>query len=1094
MKRRCLRHWLGSVFLLWVLVIFSTLATAAVLDDIHVHPLPAGISTALSAAAADGHASAANPRDTVMALRAALSGYLGDTFNGIAGLPEGKPVRTTRADTSSREIPDEIILKAGAQTPRQIVMPVRDVVRTKAGGWSPNDQDYHLEMAGDFLYVYRDVLRLADPDREKALVRYFQDGTGRAHVRYAQQYKDIPVWPAQWQISLTPDGRVERFSGAYAPTPKRLVLKPTVDSFRAIEIAFAVIAHAGLVVEDPSAVGIDEELIIFAPGDRPAILTWKVELHVSLDQVWRVLVDAHAGFVLDAYNTIPGVSSVVSGTGVLGDPIAVMGLKEGDAYVLLDTSKPMFDQTAESGVIMTLDARNTVSETLWHHTAPLPSGPWVADGLSLHRNMSLTYDYFHQVHDWSSFDGQGHDLVGITRIGQNYYNAFWNPHHKIMGYGDARPFVADLGVVAHEFTHGITSSTSDLVYRDQSGSANEAMSDIFGVAADAWAKGRINWIMGYIAEDGGMRSLSDPGSIRIAPDLPYVYPSRMSEYLGRDHPLWEMIGTDDHGGVHINNMIVSHAFYLMAEALPGAMGLERAAAIFFRANTVHLLSNSQFIDVRLACIASAEELYGKGSPEALIVAQAFDMVEIYDPAFSGEPVSPRDPRDIPFLSGADNDIFLFATHEGTFLGRREAALGDPVQGVQLSSYPAAAIRPSVSRDGTFVSYVTIDDDMAVQVTDGSEDVEKLGMPGFVYSTSMSPDGNKYAFVLQDEEQPSNTIVVVDARTGEVVEYQLRVQLFDAPPKDMIRFAETMTFSADGNHLVYDAFSVFDVVGGDRIGAWAVYALDLTTGMNYPLVSSASGLHIGNPSLANTTNDVMTMDVYDPVSNTSTVITLNLLNGNMVPVHQIPGMVGVPAFTGDDQGIVFSYPNQEKMTGSSLSVQALAADRMTPQGEALWYLDEGFAGVVYRRAGNDPVGFTIEQWVTSFYLAYWNRLPDAAGHAYWTAEVYRGALEVPGVAENFALSDESRAIYAYFNAPESASTSQVHEFLRSVYRNLFGRDTTEDDPGIAYWTSELQSGRTTPGAVIGNIIYAAMTAQGEDWRAIRDKVHRAEQDM
>ena len=57
---------------------------------------------------------------------------------------------------------------------------------------------------------------------------------------------------------------------------------------------------------------------------------------------------------------------------------------------------------------------------------------------------------------------------------------------KLNGDGDGttyNPFDA-LDVVGHEMTHGITERTSDLVYQNESGAANESYSDIFGETID----------------------------------------------------------------------------------------------------------------------------------------------------------------------------------------------------------------------------------------------------------------------------------------------------------------------------------------------------------------------------------------------------------------------------------------------------------------------------------------------------------------------------------------------------------------------------------------------------------------------------------
>jgi bacillolysin len=60
-------------------------------------------------------------------------------------------------------------------------------------------------------------------------------------------------------------------------------------------------------------------------------------------------------------------------------------------------------------------------------------------------------------------------------------------------------FFAALDVTAHELTHGVTYYTSNLIYKDDSGAMNEAMSDIFAATIERVKGGKGNqkvWIMG----------------------------------------------------------------------------------------------------------------------------------------------------------------------------------------------------------------------------------------------------------------------------------------------------------------------------------------------------------------------------------------------------------------------------------------------------------------------------------------------------------------------------------------------------------------------------------------------------------------------
>ncbi|TVR02297.1 MAG: DUF4214 domain-containing protein, partial [Desulfovibrionales bacterium] len=137
----------------------------------------------------------------------------------------------------------------------------------------------------------------------------------------------------------------------------------------------------------------------------------------------------------------------------------------------------------------------------------------------------------------------------------------------------------------------------------------------------------------------------------------------------------------------------------------------------------------------------------------------------------------------------------------------------------------------------------------------------------------------------------------------------------------------------------------------------------------------------------------------------------------------------------------------------------------------------------------PSGMDDRQWLISFYVAYWNRAADPAGLNYWLSMLSQGLLDVPAVAENFALSEEAKAMYPYFNAPEVATSADVQNFLRGVYRNLLNREP--DQGGLDYWVNVLRGGLSTPGLVIGNFIHAAIAGNSTDWLTIWNKIQVAE---
>jgi len=72
-----------------------------------------------------------------------------------------------------------------------------------------------------------------------------------------------------------------------------------------------------------------------------------------------------------------------------------------------------------------------------------------------------------------------------------------------------------------------------------------------------------------------------------------------------------------------------------------------------------------------------------------------------------------------------------------------------------------------------------------------------------------------------------------------------------------------------------------------------------------------------------------------------------------------------------------------------------------------------------------------------------------------------------IAQSFSVQTEATNSYAYLANPNVASVST---FLTSVYANLFNR--APDAAGLAYWTGEINSGRSNVGNAIINIISGA----------------------
>ena len=412
-------------------------------------------------------------------------------------------------------------------------------------------------------------------------------------------------------VHLNKAGDVELVDGAFVPSPKNVSTQPIFSADQAIEKARLWIPHGADAVETDSP-----QLVIYPePGKQPR-LAWEVKLSTALDNQWLVLVDADSGTKILAYNQVKDVATAGSGQDLLGNQQQLNIFEDINRFVMVDTSKPMFQggnplpASADKGVIYIYDDKNRSTIDKGNITfAPLelassqtPNSGWSQAAVSAATNLSATYDYYSEVHQRDSIDGNGGSMSALVRLGTNFNNAFWNGSNQIMVFGDAKAYPAALDVVGHELTHGIVDSTANFEYRNQSGALDEAFSDILGEAIEAHTFGQADWVIG--AQLGTpLRSLRNPRSIINArTDDPY--PATMSEFVQLPPT-----PAGDNGGVHINSSIINHAFYLLAEGMNGAIGLAAAEQIFYRAlAAMHLAPRSQFIDARLALIQSATDI------------------------------------------------------------------------------------------------------------------------------------------------------------------------------------------------------------------------------------------------------------------------------------------------------------------------------------------------------------------------------------------------------------------------------------------------------------------------------------------------------
>lgn len=450
-----------------------------------------------------------------------------------------------------------------------------------------------------------------------------RDDSGRIYYKLGQSYRGIPVAHREIVVEAGLDGTVGAVLGELVP---ELRISDSAFASRLSGDEAVGRALASLVKAGEAKVHSVPELVVFAAdehlaaGKAPtlayrALVEYEGEEGRALEELYA---DAAGGAVLARYTQqfdalSRGVYDYKGGCLGLGGALPGTALR------------------SEGGAASTDAAANNVYE----HGA-------------------TTYWYYKHFLGRDSFDNKGAALtftVHVTFLSGfscSPNNAAWTgPPYNQMVYGDGdnmvlKDLTKSLDVTAHELTHAVTNVTSNLVYQNESGALNEAMSDIFGSSAAAWKMaggGEAGnpasitptadiWkigkeVAGPKLAGGALRFMDNPTADGVSKDY---YPERVPD------------GGTDRGGVHLNSGLGNLVFHLLSvggkhprDKVAGSVsgiGIAKAMRIFYLTNTSLLTSSAKFEDARYATARAAENLYGRCSTEWLTVLRAWDLVGV----------------------------------------------------------------------------------------------------------------------------------------------------------------------------------------------------------------------------------------------------------------------------------------------------------------------------------------------------------------------------------------------------------------------------------------------------------------------------------
>ncbi len=121
-----------------------------------------------------------------------------------------------------------------------------------------------------------------------------------------------------------------------------------------------------------------------------------------------------------------------------------------------------------------------------------------------------------------------------------------------------------------------------------------------------------------------------------------------------------------------------------------------------------------------------------------------------------------------------------------------------------------------------------------------------------------------------------------------------------------------------------------------------------------------------------------------------------------------------------------------------------------------------------------------QRIEELYVAFFNRVPDADGLAYWIGQMSAGQ-SINQIAEAFY-----NAGIQYSSLTGFSSGMSNADFVNVVYSNVLGRSEGADTGGLTYWSGKLANGQATHGSLVSTILGSAHTYKGDaTWGWVAD---------
>lgn len=481
---------------------------------------------------------------------------------------------------------------------------------------------------------------------------------GDTYIRLQQHYEGIPVYGRTIVYAANEDGQMTSVTGNVQDIQGDIDLKPTVtkEEVQSSLSAYAKEKLGYASVDSVSLSFFDENLCIFVNDHEDgAALAYSVIASVTesgMSYPYEIVFDAHTGQILSCYSSVytDWVPMTLEGPGGIDMLVDITEEQDEDGktyYTMHDDRRNIHIISANNATLQfelynyddelvrdrdgnilknedTLDvypiwiSAKGVTEPISYSDPPR----FEPEAVKLLSNLQTAYDYYEDVFGVSGFtvsSGRAQIYACYNdHLSGDTTNAYCWGYAGVPMYSMLFSFGSDnslsLDTVAHEYTHAIERKRSCMKYEGESGAIMEALSDLYGELVESWAtKTDPDW------NHAGHRNIKDPSK------------SQLPESYGGVHWVNPDNTENDHGGVHYNNTVISHAAYLMWHGTDGngsaRLTTEELATLWYRAMLM-MPSDCDFILCRQLVEVAAQSMDNLTDEQRACVREAFDRVGI----------------------------------------------------------------------------------------------------------------------------------------------------------------------------------------------------------------------------------------------------------------------------------------------------------------------------------------------------------------------------------------------------------------------------------------------------------------------------------